>query len=101
MSILKPYSCPNCKQKLPIKHLFLLGNNTNVQCKHCHMFSKPEHMNMWYASIGFLSVVVPLEGIKFITGSFVYGISAGLICGFLYYIAILFYVYNNVRFHLL
>ncbi len=100
MSNLKPYTCPNCKNKLPFKNLFTLTNGSNVVCNHCGMVSEPEKMGSWYALGGFLSFVFPFKVASIYIDSFFLSLLIGLLGGIIYYTIILYYVYNNIRFHL-
>ena len=98
MQNLKPYSCPNCKRKLPIKYIFLLGNNSNVVCSNCGMVSSPEKMGPWAVSLGFLSFTIPFELARYKSFSFLTSVSIGLAIGLLCYTSVLIYVYNKVVF---
>ncbi len=99
----KPYICPICGEKQPLKWL-LLGGRSNfvLKCKNCHNSlwpSKdplPAHIS---TPLGFICGVLPFMLYwHFVNKNFLESFIFALIVGLIGFICVCIYTYRNTRF---
>ena len=94
----KPYSCPNCGSKFPIKHIFLLNNKSAVKCTKCNRITQPEKMGNWYIVVTFVSLALPGKISLAYNDSFMQAISIGMLFGLITYFVIIFFIFLKKKY---
>lgn len=56
---MKNFSCPTCKRKQALKHLFLMGKLSTWNCDNCNRLLKPKNLSNKSNYIGMAVIVIP------------------------------------------
>jgi hypothetical protein len=94
----KKFSCAKCGHRLQIRYLFLLSNNSKIECKQCHTINKPEKFGNWYFLIGMFPTVIATNLYLRKKDAIFEALLFGLCVGMISYSIVLVYVYNTVKF---
>lgn len=92
------FSCAKCGNKLELKYLFMLSNESRIKCKCCHTINKPEKFGNWYFLFGMLPTVIAVNLYLRQKHSLFEALLFGLFIGTIAYTIVLIYVHNTVRF---
>lgn len=95
----KPYTCPTCGKKQPIKKIFFLSNLSKWECQNCKSIIKPKNLSNKAWIFGFLSFVLPAYySIFILKKELLASMSLGLLFGVIVYLISLVYFYKITEF---
>lgn len=99
MEMKEKFKCPHCKMKLPFFFVTKIKTDHAFDCLYCgeKMVSERSKSFTWGYVIGFLSVVIPAQALRYLNHDFLVSFLAALLFGLVSVFFVASYVYTTTH----